>query len=134
MPIALDPRRETKYVLACDRELPADKQTRFVIRPLTIRQHAEWQDSIMNYDAETKEVKTNYYSNILTLLRFGLIGCEQFTDSEGRDVRFGMTKGVVSDDFLERLSPEHRYEIATAIKDLSTPSERDLGGSSSAQP
>jgi len=35
---------------------------------------------------------------------------------------------------LERLSPEHRYEIATAIKDLSTPSERDLGGSSSAQP
>ena len=134
MPIALDPRRETKYVLACDRELPTEKQTKFFIRPLTIRQHAEWQDSIMNYDAETKEVKTNYYSNILTLLRFGLIGCSDFFDSEGREVRFAMRNGQVSDEFLERLSPEHRYEIATAIKDLSTPSERDLGGSSSAQP
>jgi len=133
VPIALDPRRETKYVLACDRALPAEKQTKFVIRPLTIRQHAEWQDSIMGYDAETKEVKTNYYSNILTLLRFGLIGCNDFFDSEGREVRFSMKNHVVADDFLERLSPEHRYEIATAIKDLSTPSESDLGGLSSAQ-
>ena len=120
MPIALDPRREVKYVLRCDRALPPEKQTTFSIRPLTVRQAAEVKDSLLILDKATQDLKPASGSHELSILRCGLIGCDNFLDSSGKEVRFTMKSGVVSDEFLDRLAYDWRTELANAITDLST--------------
>jgi len=127
MPIALDPRREVKYVLRCDRALPPEKQTTFSIRPLTLRQAAEVKDSLLILDKATQDLKPASGSHELSILRCGLIGCDNFLDSSGKEVRFTMKSGVVSDEFLDRLAYDWRTELANAITDLSTVTEAALG-------
>lgn len=127
MPIALDTKRETRYVLRCDRESMPETQTVFILRAMKCRENAEVKDDLVVFDKTTQDVKSRGGSTELKVLRFGLIGCENFKDSTGADVKFLLSGGVVADAFIDRLAYDWRVELANAITKLSDVPEPDLG-------
>lgn len=119
MPIALNPRDTFDYVLECDRDLPEEQQTVFVLRGLTVAQEAKVSDSMISTVAGSDEIHMRAGSHALTILRMGLRGWRNFKDESGADVPFEEDKSRrprgISDECLDRLHPAWRTELANAI-------------------
>lgn len=127
MPIALDPKRIERYVLKCDRELPVEKQTVWLLRPLKVREMAAVKNEALVMDQKTQELRSHSGTSELTIVQRGLVGVENFKDADGVDVKFLLSGGVVADAFLDRLANDWRVELSNAISRLSEVLESDRG-------
>lgn len=131
MPIAIDPSKPWRYVLQCDLPCDADSRTVWLLRPLTVGQYAKLQDSIAAVDRESGTVRVTSGTQVIEALRLGLAGVERFNDAAGKEVpfttKFNKTHSldIVTDDFLNRLHPDWRDELARAITEHNTLSEDD---------
>lgn len=123
MPIAIDPREPYEYVLECDRKLPDDEQTKFVLKVLTLGELANLEDSLFRMDPGSGEAKLMTGSHAIKILKLGLRGWRNFNDANQQPVEFetrrtGTSAGPrdeVTDSCLERLHPDWRRELANAI-------------------
>lgn len=131
MPIAIDPSKPWSYVLQCDRALPEDQRTIWSLRPLTVSQYAKLQDSIAAVDREAGTVRVTSGTQAVEALRLGLAGVERFFGWDGKPVLFAskfsktLSMEIVTDDFLNRLHPDWRDELARAITEHNQLSEDD---------
>tara|TARA_R110002012_G_scaffold313109_4_gene524430 strand:- start:1385 stop:1780 length:396 start_codon:yes stop_codon:yes gene_type:complete len=117
-PIALDPKSTFTYVLADDRQLPEEDQTRFELRGLTVSEEAAVSDSMILAQSGMDELSFRAGTHQLTVLRKGLRDWANFKDAEGAEIPFKRQKGhppCVTDECLDRLLPRHRQEIMNAI-------------------
>ena len=116
MAVAVQPKKQFDYVLEEDRKLLAEKQTVWKLRGLSIGEQADVQDSLRTERTETGETSWKTGTLLLKTLRAGLVGVANFCDDTGLPVAFSSDKsGVVTDDFLDRLAPAWRTELANAI-------------------
>lgn len=111
---------QKEYILESDRELPAEKQTKFFIKPLSAKQAAVLQDS-MKFSGEGT-IMQNMGTNTLEMLKIGLVGWENFVDAEGNQIKF--TKNM--DENIDRLAVAYRYELASAIMELSNFGDKEV--------
>ena len=128
MPIALDPKATFDFVLEDDRKLPEDEQTVFTLRGLTVAEEAKVADSMISSIPGAEELSFRSGTHQLTVLRFGLRGWKNFTDSDGKEVEMELSRGnprQVTDDSLDRLIPRHRQELVGAIMDRGSISESE---------
>lgn len=122
MPIAQDPNKPFEYVLKADRG--TERPTRWLLKPLTVREEADLRDGIMQYaGGASVEGRVLAGSIELKTLKLGLVGCEDFYDAAGNAVPFEdepdnkrhPTRRVVTDGFLSWISRSDRTELAEAI-------------------
>jgi len=121
--IAVDPKKDFEYVLVKDRKSPIDKQTVFLIHPLTLAECNIIEDYLSKAATENKfplgTVKC-------MRLRMGLKGWRNFKDSKGAEVKFEKAEdGMVKEELLERLYPEDRTELANEIWQFTEITEED---------
>lgn len=113
------------YVLARERALPAEQQTRFKLRTLSTRQRFRLMD-LTRVDGRSGKVEIRTGEIQYTALRVGLVGWESFKDADGQDIEFLRDKGKVNvngidvhepptDGTLDRLTSEDAFELAEAI-------------------
>ena len=116
MAIAIQPKKGFDYVLEDDRKFPPEKQTVWKLRGLSIGEQSDVQDSLRTERSDTGETSWKTGTLLLKTLRAGLVGVSNFLDESGAAVEFTKDKsGVVSDEFLDRLAPAWRTELANAI-------------------
>lgn len=116
MVIATNTQQPLRHVCACDRALPRDQQTVWILNVLDVPDAALIVDLVRQADSKAG-------SGELVSLRLGLAGVENFRDEAGVEIRweaeekiiFGRKRVVVSDAFLKRLPPDVREELAGAI-------------------
>lgn len=128
MPIALT-REPREYVLNSERELPDQAQTVFLIRPISARERArfedkkKWSDKTITTDVdnETREVPLidNWAELGYECVLMGLAGWRNFKYEDGSECVF--SKETPSDN-LDCLSRETLLELYVAILKLSEPS------------
>lgn len=115
MPIAVDPTRTVRYVLAQDRQLDLADQTVFLLRPLTAREFATIEDA-MSTVTPSGEVRVATGSQTLRTLEVGLTGWENFKTPDGVQVPFRHPQTQVIQ--YEYLRPDWRRELANEILGL----------------
>lgn len=113
MAIALNLEKK-EYILEIDRDVEVEKQTKFFIKPLSAKQSAAIQDS-MKISKEGNATIDNIGSYTLDILKSGLVGWDNFVDSEGNQIKFSKHQ----DDNIDRIPLEYRYELSSAIMELS---------------
>lgn len=122
--LTLTPR---EYVLKCDRELPQDQQSVFLIRPLTAKETTEVTDrlrfsgrTIEFGEGEEKKsfpVPDNRTDNLYQIVRLGLVGWKNFKDESGKDVPFGADRDE-NLNYLYTLWILELHEAIDALSDL----------------
>jgi hypothetical protein len=120
---ALTPKSEFEYVLRCDRELPEEDQTVFILRPLTVSEQAEVADVMFGGTAGSEDLIVRSGSVQIKTLRKGLVGWKNFLREDGSEVTFAVEnkrKGIQL-QLLDLLSMEHRVELSDAISSGSKP-------------
>ena len=118
MVIAITPKQTFDHILKCDSNEPPEKQTRWKLRALTLDEQASVRDATLRADRATQQFAVNSGRVELMRLRWGLMGVENFVDSAGSPVKFEKVDGLVPDEFLARISAEHRAELSIAIANL----------------
>lgn len=119
MAIALDPNRQTRYILKEDRELAPEAQTVFIIRPIRTRDDA----NIRNKVAERLENGSTVFKTgdvEIDYIKAGLVDVENFRDSTGKLIHIDKKDNRVTDNWLDFLSKAQRAELSEAIHDYST--------------
>lgn len=115
MAIALSTDKQ-EYVLDSDKDLDVKEQTTFFIKPLSARQFATVQDK-MKISSDNKNFSINNIgSYTLDILQMGLTGWSNFLDSKGTQIKW---HNKDMNDNLDRLYSDARFELSTAIMDLS---------------
>lgn len=115
MAVALSTEKQ-EYILDSDKELDEKNQTTFFIKPLSARQFASTQDK-MKISSDTKNFSINNIgSYTLDVLQMGLVGWQNFVDASGTQIKWH-NKDMESN--LDRLFSDARFELSTAIMDLS---------------
>lgn len=119
MPIALDPKRTTVYVLKAEREQP--EPTQFTLRALTARERADVADQ--GTLTSEGEWSINAVAQRNRRVWYGLTGWENFKSSKGTEIVFD-PKNAARLDYLD---DDTLAELSAAIRDLSevTPADRD---------
>lgn len=115
MAIAINPKQTVPYVLKADRELSPEKQTTWHFRALTLDEVAQVRDSILSQNYDTNETIYRGGRAELMTLRWGLKSVDNFADDKGQKVDVAVENGMVTDAFLERITPRDRMELAQAI-------------------
>lgn len=97
MPVAINPKAETSYVLAAEREQP--KPTRFKLRPLTSAQKLK----LMGRHADPRTGETNGITLTIGCAEEGLVGWSDFPDRDGKPTRFrpGDLSALCEADIIE---------------------------------
>ncbi len=130
MAIALTPHATREFILARERSLPADQQTRFLLRavPLTVRTEFLMLLGLSAADGEQtaedlmRSVDPGKLSRLYVLaLRTSLVGWRNFRDAEGREAPFatepldvnGVQLKVPTVDTIELLAHEDFQELGT---------------------
>lgn len=124
MVILLDPSQSVEFVLACDRELPAEQRTIFRLRPISARVGSQ-----LAAPSEDKDP----LQPMLTILRAGLVSWSGARDSNGTEVPFPVAAGDwerVPDLFTMR----DLSDLVQAVLDVSRLGEVERKNSDSAQP
>lgn len=135
--------QEREFILSCDKELPLDQQTIFLIRPLSSKEQIAISDLVSKADGMTAEIviekdgeKRTHRSPVPanfsersddTVMRC-LVGWKNYKDEDGKELDF---KAMEPSVWINRLFPEWREEIATFADSLNYPSEAELKNSSS---
>jgi len=96
------------YVLECDRELPAEEQTIFKLKPLSMKTSAELGDIVR----EDNGISLNRGEQIVFILNKCLVGWSNFKDDKGKEIKF--------DGDLSRLLTEWGLELFNKINEIST--------------
>lgn len=134
MPVARNKLETVRYVTIADRALPPERQSVFLLRPLTNKTRAQIQNLVqLHADGRTSPLLGSMRR---AALKAGLVGWENFADADGKAVPFQTEKGsrlfhgvdVVNpptDETLEWLSPEDEVELANAIINGATLDEDD---------
>lgn len=118
IPIGTEP---VEYVLRIDRKLPPERQTVFLLQPLTAAEDFALQNRISKQQAAGAIEVGGLRQD---LLRRGLVGVRNFRDVHGGEIPFETDKSrmiagraSVSDAFLDRLASSDRTELAEAIQE-----------------
>lgn len=134
MPVARNKLETVRYVTIADRALPPERQSVFLLRPLSNKTRAQIQNLVqLHNDGKTSPLLGSMRR---AALKAGLIGWENFADAGGTPVPFATEKGprlflgvevvnAPTDETLEWLSPEDEGELANAIINHSTLDEDD---------
>lgn len=116
---AIDPKATIRYVPKCERDLPVETQTVFLLRPLTARDAARMQDDIAEVmtgkKSENSTMKINSGSNVLRALELGLAGWENFKTNDGKDVEWRENNGKPRPEMFDCLPADIRRELAEVI-------------------
>jgi len=117
------------YVLKSERDLPADGQTRWNIRPLKWRERADVQDGVIVTEISMMGPKTGQRSGIMKhlsgtqarlALEKGLISVENLLGPDGSPVAYHQTLDPArKEEVLDSLDPEWTKEIAEEILRMS---------------
>jgi hypothetical protein len=144
MPVALSLNATKKYVLEADRKLPAEQQTIFELANLPIEERIKIEDAQAQYGVSTSkdpdemaDMTIKVHKRNYDIVRLGLVGFENFKDSEGVAVSFESvasprkngSKNVVSPRCLDRFAMEWVDELAKAIIDLNSISVAEIKNS-----
>lgn len=131
MPVAFS-LTEFEYVLECDRSLPIDEQTVFLMRPLTVTERAdvETKENALEVADGAKQIfrllPEHDPARNLKAVRYGLLGWRNFHDKNGKPVEFGEVKEggrrAVPNHALNHISP-WTDELGQEIRRRSTSSE-----------
>jgi hypothetical protein len=110
---------EWTYVIESDRDRPAEEQTQFRLRPLTYSESIECNRGEFRQNAAGEVVYTSdRFGHAAKILFFGLMGWENFRDSDGNVVEFRrMDRGgkrVIPEELLTLIQP-WAIELANAI-------------------
>lgn len=115
--IAIDPEKKYKYVPKCERDLDPKDQTVFFLNMPTARSAANLQDNItestLASDQAIMRVKSG--SSVLSALKVGLRGWENFKDSQGHDVEWRENNGNPRPEMFDAIPPDLRRELAEVI-------------------
>lgn len=129
MPIALtfEPRA---YVLKRERELPSERQTTFLLRPLRHAQREEAAEAKWRRDQATGEllIVSNGYRRARKILNGGLVGWERLLDRNGGLVPFPSVTDsparALPDEALDALGDDV-LELADEVWRISELSDAD---------
>ena len=124
MPIALTPGESFEFQLVDDR---TDKVainpsgTFFILGALTPQDEAELQDRQFSWSSTGELTGYNIGSDQHARLQRAIRGVKNFVDMHGKPIPFEPVmvngRGRCSEEFLARLSPKHRGEIARAHRE-----------------
>lgn len=134
--IVVNPGQTRRYVLKEERELPVDKQSVFLLRPLTLAESSKLEDMAVGIGAGNN-VTVNSGSVRIQALRFGLAGWENVVDASGNAVEFRSTtkkeRGVEivqpDDSIIAMIPPKARLELAEEITNGGSIDEDDAKNS-----
>ena len=119
--IALDPvKDEIEFICKADLDLPDEEQTRWILKPLSAKEHAMLDDHTGTVGEDGQYIVT-IGKKQLVALNLGLKDVFNFNDSEGKPVKLSRSKkkiggiNALEDSFLMRVPKEVRVEIAQAI-------------------
>lgn len=131
MPIAIDPNETTEYVLKCDRDLPVDGQTVFLIAPQTVAQTRAAETKLQPVVRGDVTIQGSNVDFVHQVLRHGLRGWRNFKNRAGVQIAWQASHrdGQPTDETLARLSLSYRAELAEAIQALGKIESADVGKS-----
>lgn len=119
------------YVPTCDRDLPASEQTRFSLKHLTPRDEALLDNMLGSVRGDSMDMRLG--DQALMALNLGLVGVENFFDSEGKPVELEreskMLHGYVKpikDEILGLIPKDIRAELSNEIMRGSDIDEEEL--------
>lgn len=115
MAVAIDPQARERFVLAQDRDLPTERQTVFILRPVTAGEFVDL----------TSKVARDLFPHEMAFK--GLCGWENLRDAAGAEVVYSAVAA------RERLAVPWILEIGVAVARLSRITEADVGNSESPQ-
>lgn len=136
--IVVDPGSTRRYVLKAERGLPEEKQSVFLLRPLTLRESSHLEDMAVGIGGSgNSEVTINSGSVRIQALRYGLAGWENVVDGNGNAVEFRSTtkkvKGVEvvqpDDSTIAMIPPACRLELAEEITNGGSLTQEEAGNS-----
>lgn len=128
---ALTPRTEWEYVPLCDRALPAEDQTVFILRAPTGVQAAQYEDN----SAEILDGKyiVKHGTQNLMLLNFSLVDVKNFKNDKGEEIklerdieRISFGVNPLTDNFLASIPRKIQMEISNEIYVGMTIGEQEL--------
>jgi hypothetical protein len=117
-----------KYILDEDKKLTKDKQTIFILKPLSAKENAELIDGMKFTKAKKGKKKIddddidilNKGSYLYQLLCYGLIGWENFFYEDDKLAEW--TNDI--EENLNKISSENRMELSTKIAEISNPERK----------
>lgn len=135
----INPGKRRCYVLKVDKDLARDEQSRFLYQILKAEKYAQIQDKLVEVlggdtDDEKPKSKTMVLSGtqVLEILCAGLVGVENYTDEDGTPILWPEAGGKAAKlDFLTTLKRAWRQELAEAILEGQTFTEKQVGESAS---
>lgn len=130
--------QEREFILACDKELPPNQQTVFLVKPLSSQDQIALSDMVsksenmfaeivIEKDGEKRThrspVPANAFEREHEILVRCLVGWSNYKDADGKELDF---KTIEPKDKPNRLYPEWREEITAFIDSLNYPIEAEL--------
>jgi len=117
---AIIPKETWEYVPDCDKALPENEQTKFILKPMTAAQHALYDDNAAQV-VDGKYLVRHGTQNLM-LLNFGIESVHNFNDEKGNPIQVERDEhrafhGVnpLTEDFLKRIPRPIQVEIAGEI-------------------
>ncbi len=123
---AVDPNEIVDYVPKCDRELPEEKQTVFMLSILKASDAARMEDSLTETSLGGKKenkMRIRSGSKVLDALRGGLKGFRNFRGADGNEIAWRENAGTPHKDVIDAIPPKIRRELAEFIIEGSELSE-----------
>ncbi|MCF8719211.1 hypothetical protein [Nitrospina gracilis] len=124
---AIDPSATFEYVPKCDRDLPEEAQTVFILKYMDARQAAKMEDQAVEGAVSSKGDDTSLRfrsgSKVLQALEYGLRGWRNFQDKGGNEIPFRENNGKPRPENFDAIPPSVRRELANVIIDGSEMSE-----------
>jgi hypothetical protein len=131
--LARSPKQSVRFVLPEERELPANEQTVFLLRPLSVLEDQVLRDSFVLVTKSGPVMQAGAMR--VALLRAGLVGWENLRDEVGAEVPFqviekpahvlGRKVRHISDESIDRLDDGTIDVLTKAIDDLRQVSRDD---------
>ncbi len=131
--LARSAKHSVRFVLPEERDLPANEQTVFQLRPLTVLEDQHLRDSFAVVTRSGPMIQTG--AARVALLRAGLVGWENLRDEVGAEVPFqvvdkpatvlGTKRRHITDECIDRLFDSTIDVLTKAIDDLRQVSRDD---------
>ncbi|MBI5427542.1 MAG: hypothetical protein HZA02_04595 [Nitrospinae bacterium] len=119
MAIAVNPNEKIRYILKGDRDLPVERQTVFLLKPLRAKDAARMQDGAAEIDIgkgradSTMRIMSG--TQTLEALRSGLAGWENFKNAQGEEVVWRENNGEPRPEMFDLIAAKDRRELAERI-------------------
>jgi len=109
-------RQKIEYVIESEQNLPVEKQSVFILVPISAKDFSEVQDRLVieNQGKKNATVK-NINSHSYDLLRLGLAGWKNVKDADGKEIKFDTEE---KDAMIDMIPIGIRYELSNVISDI----------------